>query len=55
MNNIAEENDVMAMRMVRRPGGTVGTVGERPLIASSRVVKDQLALAGEVCNLKSLG
>jgi trehalose-phosphatase len=49
-----DENDAMAMRMVSRLGGTVVTVGEHPLIDSSRLVKDQFALAGEVCNLMSL-
>jgi trehalose-phosphatase len=49
-----DENDAMAMRLVSRLGGTAVTVGESPLIPSSRVVKDQHSLAEEVCNMMSL-
>jgi trehalose 6-phosphate phosphatase len=44
-----DENDAMAMRLVSRLGGTAVTLGESPLIPSSKVVKDQHSLAEEIC------
>ncbi len=48
-----DENDAMAMRFVSRLGGTAITVGEQPLIPSSRLVEDQEGLAREVCRMIS--
>ncbi|HET6419053.1 MAG TPA: trehalose-phosphatase [Geobacteraceae bacterium] len=49
-----DENDAVAMRLVIRLGGTAVTVGERPLIPASTVVKTQRELAEKVGILAAL-
>ena len=49
-----DENDARAMEFVTGMGGTAITIGDRPLVPSSLVVKDQTALAYAVRGIAAM-